>query len=89
MKKTSHKKTARPHEPHESEIRDYAYHLYVQGGCHPGHDLDNWLEAKACILANIPKEHSRFRLHHQIQAASPELRAVWRLAEPAAAAPAN
>lgn len=52
-----------PHEPTDDEIRDYAYHLYQQGGCVPGHDLENWLEAKACLEANIPKQHARSRLH--------------------------
>lgn len=47
----------------EDEIRDYAYHLYQQSGCVPGHDVENWLEAKACLEANIPREHSRVRLH--------------------------
>lgn len=50
--------------PSEDDIRDYAYHLYVQNGMVPGHDLDNWLEAKACIEANIPKARSHARLHH-------------------------
>jgi len=47
----------------EDDIRDYAYHLYQQSGCVPGRDLDNWLEAKACLEANIPKQHSHARLH--------------------------
>jgi hypothetical protein len=49
-------------EPTEDEIRDYAEHLYQQSGCLPGRDLDNWLEAKACLEANIPKEHAHRRL---------------------------
>ena len=52
--------------PSEDEIRDYAYHLYIQGGCAPGRDMDNWLEAETCLLANIPKEHTRVRLHRHI-----------------------
>ncbi len=51
----------------DDEIRDYAYHLYTQGGCQPGHDLDHWLEAEACLCACIPKEHSRSRLHRHIR----------------------
>lgn len=47
----------------EDEIRDYAQHLYEQSGRLPGHDLDNWLEAKACLESNIPREHSHSRLH--------------------------
>lgn len=49
----------------EDDIRSYAYHLYEQGGCSPGHDLDNWLEAKACLEANVPRAHTRTRLHRQ------------------------
>lgn len=45
----------------EDDIRDYAYHLYVQSGCAPGHDLENWLDAKSCLEANIPKERSDSR----------------------------
>ena len=52
---------ARP--PTEDEIRDYAYHLYQQSGCIPGRDVDNWLEAKACLEANIPRQHAHARLH--------------------------
>ena len=48
-----------PFEPiSEDDIRDYAYHLYVQSGCIPGRDLDHWLEAKACLNACIPKAES-------------------------------
>jgi hypothetical protein len=47
----------------ESEIRDYAYHLYDQSGYVAGRDLDNWLEAKACLSSGIPKSESHIRLH--------------------------
>ena len=58
-----------PFEPiSEDDIRDYAYHLYVQSGCIPGRDLDHWLEAKACLDACIPKAQSHTRLHHHTQA---------------------
>lgn len=53
-------------EPNEDDIRDYAYHLYVQSGCLSGHDLDNWLEAKACLNAQIPQHRSSTRLHRHI-----------------------
>jgi hypothetical protein len=49
--------------PSEADIRAYAYHLYQQGGCVPGHDLGNWLEATACLRANIPSHRSGLRLH--------------------------
>ena len=47
----------------EDEIRDYAYHLYNQSGYAAGRDLDNWLEAKACLSSGIPKAESNIRLH--------------------------
>lgn len=53
-------------EPCEDAIRDYAYHLYEQGGCAPGHDVDNWLEASACLKANIPPQSSHSRLHQHV-----------------------
>jgi len=51
-------------EPSEDDIREYAYHLYEQSNCKPGHDLDNWLEAAACLKASIPAHCSHNRLHH-------------------------
>jgi hypothetical protein len=32
----------------------------------PGHDLDNWLEATACLNANIPRDCSHRRLHRYV-----------------------
>ena len=52
--------------PTEDDIRDYAYHLYEQSRCEPGHDLENWLEASACLKANIPANSSQSRLHQHI-----------------------
>jgi hypothetical protein len=54
-------------QPADDEIRDYANHLYVQNGSSNGHDRDDWLEAEACLRANIPKESSRTRMHHHTQ----------------------
>lgn len=34
----------------EEEIRRVAYEIYVQSGCIPGRDLDNWLEAERIVL---------------------------------------
>ena len=51
----------------EDDIRDYAYHLYVQSGCMSGRDLDHWLEAKACLEACIPPSESHTRLHRHSQ----------------------
>ena len=53
--------------PTENEIRAYANHLYVQRGSLPGHDHADWLEAEACLGANIPMELSHTRLHHHTQ----------------------
>lgn len=46
----------------DDDIRSYAEHLYEQSGRIPGRDLDNWLEAKACLEANIPRQESHRRL---------------------------
>jgi len=53
-------------EPSDKDIREYAYHLYEQSSCVPGHDLDNWFEATACLKANIPVHHSHSRLHRHL-----------------------
>ncbi len=53
-------------DPREDDIRDYAYHLYEQSNCAPGHDLGNWLEATACLKANIPAHRSSTRLHRHV-----------------------
>ena len=63
MKKKSVPSTVPARTITEDEIRDYAYHLYQQSGCIPGHDVDNWIEARACLEANIPREHAHTRLH--------------------------
>ena len=55
--------------PSDSEIRDYAHHLFEQRGSVIGHDGDDWREAEACLVANIPKESSRTRMHHHTQIA--------------------
>jgi hypothetical protein len=64
MKALKSKATAQK-ESSEDEIRDYAQHLFEQSGRVLGRDLDNWLEAKACLQANIPKQHAHRRLHRQ------------------------
>lgn len=56
-----------PQPPSEDEIRTYANHLYRQRGSVDGHEHDDWLEAEACLAANIPKESSRTRIHHHTQ----------------------
>jgi DTW domain-containing protein YfiP len=47
----------------DDEIRDYAYHLYVQNGHRNDKCGENWLEAKACLGSRIPKAQSSTRLH--------------------------
>ena len=49
-----------------ADIRDYAYHLYLESGRMPDRDVGNWLEAEACLRANIPKDCSDQRLHHHL-----------------------
>jgi hypothetical protein len=54
----------------EDDIRDFAYHLYVQSGCQPGHDVENWLEAKACLGDCVPPSQSHLRLHRHLEKGS-------------------
>lgn len=53
--------------PSADEIRDYAFHLYEQGGNLPGNDVEDWREAEACLRSSIPKECTRTRLHYHTQ----------------------
>ena len=32
--------------PTEEEIRQRAYEIFLQHGCQPGHDVDNWRQAE-------------------------------------------
>ena len=57
--------TASP--PTNDDIRLYAYHLYCQGGRIPDRELDNWLEAEACLRSTIPRSRSHPRLHHHLK----------------------
>lgn len=50
MKKNTTQDTAQT-RPSEDDIRDYAYHLYVQSGMVEGNDVKNWLEAEACLCS--------------------------------------
>lgn len=34
----------------EEEIRQVAYEIYIQNGCIPGRDMDNWLKAERIVL---------------------------------------
>lgn len=62
-----------PVEPTDEVIREYARHLHEQSGRMPGRDLDNWLEAKACLMAPIPAHRSHARLQHQLARKTPHL----------------
>ncbi len=74
MKKNASPAIAPTQEPSENAVRDYAYHLYQQGSGAPGHDVDNWLEATACLKAAIPSHSSHSRLHQHINGtANPKL----------------
>ena len=52
-----------PAQPSQDDIRSYAFHLYQQSNCSEGHDLDNWLEATACLKANVLPHEAGTRLH--------------------------
>lgn len=54
MKKKSTPLPVQP-EPSNQEISDYAFHLYQQGKCEQGHDVEHWHEATVCLKANIPR----------------------------------
>ncbi len=53
-----------PGDPTEDDIRSYANHLYRARGSTDGHDGEDWLEAEACLRANIPREAAHTRVHH-------------------------
>ena len=74
MKNLSHNtKSVGAAAPIEGEIRDYAYHLFEQNGRMLGHDLENWLEAEACLKAHIPAHRSHMRLHGYLQGLGPAM----------------
>ena len=47
----------------EDDIRSYAEHLYDQSGREPGHDLENWLEAEACLRSRLLSSRAERRRH--------------------------
>lgn len=63
MKRAAKPRPAAP-RPTEDEIRAYAYQLYVQGGCIPGRDLENWGEAEARLLSMAHAQKATARGHH-------------------------
>ncbi|MBL9187616.1 MAG: DUF2934 domain-containing protein [Opitutaceae bacterium] len=46
-------------EPTEAEIQKAAYHLWVEGGCLEGVELDNWLAAKELIRHHHGAVHAQ------------------------------
>jgi hypothetical protein len=36
------------------DIRDYAFHLYIQSGCAPAQQDESWQEARLCFAARLP-----------------------------------
>lgn len=55
-------------EPTEAEIQKKAYHLWLEGGCQEGRELDNWFAAKELLMHH----HGRvIASRHQPAKASP------------------
>lgn len=46
-------------EPTEAEIQKVAYHLWLEGGCQPGVELDNWLAAKELLKHHHGRDGGR------------------------------
>jgi hypothetical protein len=64
-------------EPSEVEIQKQAYHLWIEGGCLEGVELDNWLAAKELLR------------HHHGRSVSPRRKSLpTKNAKPAAFIPA-
>jgi hypothetical protein len=41
--------------PTEEQIRQRAHEIFVQHGCQPGHEVDNWLQAEYELM-QLPTE---------------------------------
>ena len=54
-------------KPTEDQIRAYAYRLYVESGCIPGRDLDNWREAEDRLrsMSKGQEATARGQPHHK------------------------
>ena len=52
----------RIHYPTRDQIRAQAYRIYLQRGCQPGHDMDDWLQAEYELVRSpihkVPELHS-------------------------------
>jgi hypothetical protein len=64
MKRAAKPRPAPP-KPAEEEIRALAYQLYVQSGCVPGRDLENWREAETRLgsMVHTPKAPAQGHQH--------------------------
>jgi len=45
--------------PTEREIQEQAYHLWIEGGCLEGVELDNWLAAEELLRHRHGRVHGR------------------------------
>ena len=48
--------------PTEEQIRRRAREIFVQNGSRPGHDLDNWLQAKRELTRSSSRPHEEREL---------------------------
>jgi len=44
--------------PSRDEISQLAYKLYEKRGCHPGHELEDWLHAEETLLLEARRERA-------------------------------
>jgi hypothetical protein len=42
-------------QPSQEEIALRAYHLYLERGCVPGNELEDWIQAERQLLSEIGK----------------------------------
>lgn len=65
--KTKPTTPAPAHTPTEPEIQELAYRLWIEGGCRPGVELDNWFAAEEMLRHRVhvpPADHARAKPHH-------------------------
>lgn len=61
MKKPTH--VAVSHAPTEAEIQKAAYHLWMEGGCREGVELENWFAAKELLQHHHGRDGGRVKHH--------------------------
>lgn len=64
-------KTSPQHDPTEAEIQKVAYQLWLEGGCQPGVELDNWLAAKELLKHHHGRDGGRTKKHPAVSTGSP------------------